>query len=66
METYICNVCGYVYDPTVGDPDSGIEAGTPFEALPDDWCCPACGAEQTDFEISDAPAPGQSIPTGAE
>lgn len=39
---YICSVCGYVYDPAVGDPDNGIPAGTPFEALPEDWHCPRC------------------------
>ena len=40
---YICEVCGYVYDPAVGDPDSGIEPGTAFEDIPDDWVCPICG-----------------------
>ena len=47
---YICSVCGYEYDPEVGDPDSGIEPGTAFEDLPEDWVCPVCGAEQSDFE----------------
>ena len=37
---YVCDVCGYIYDPAVGDPDNGIEAGTAFEALPEDWVCP--------------------------
>lgn len=64
MRKYICNVCGYIYDPAVGDPDSGIELGTPFEALPDDWECPQCGAKKTDFEPYDAPQPGQVIETG--
>lgn len=45
-----CTVCGYVYDPEIGDPDSGIEAGTPFDELPADWSCPTCGAEKADFE----------------
>ena len=40
---YICEVCGYVYDPAVGDPDGGIAAGTAFENIPDDWVCPICG-----------------------
>lgn len=39
---YVCSICGYVYDPAVGDPDNGIPAGTPFEELPDDWHCPRC------------------------
>ena len=40
---YVCSVCDYVYDPEVGDPDNGIEPGTAFEDLPDDWVCPECG-----------------------
>ena len=47
--TYICNACGWVYDPEVGIPDEGIEPGTPFEDLPDDWLCPECGAGKEDF-----------------
>ena len=47
---YTCSVCGYVYDPDVGDPDNGIKPGTPFEKLPDDWVCPVCGAEKSKFE----------------
>lgn len=50
MKKYVCGPCGYVYDPAVGDPDSGIAACTPFEALPDDWVCPLCGAAKSDFE----------------
>ena len=50
MKKYVCGPCGYVYDPAVGDPDSGIAAGTPFEAFPDDWVCPLCGAAKSDFE----------------
>ena len=50
MEIYTCSVCGYEYDPEVGDPDNGIEAGRAFEDLPDDWVCPTCGAEKEDFE----------------
>ncbi len=50
MKKYRCKVCGYVYDPEKGDPDSGIKPGTPFEKLPDDWVCPICGAEKSDFE----------------
>ncbi len=48
---YVCTVCNYEYDPEVGDPDSGIEAGTPFEKIPEDWVCPVCGATKEDFEL---------------
>jgi len=44
-----CTLCGYVYDPQVGDPDSNIPAGTSFDDLPDDWACPECGAGKEDF-----------------
>jgi len=37
MQKYVCDVCGYIYDPEVGDPDGGIEPGTSFEDIPDDW-----------------------------
>ena len=47
---YRCTVCGYVYDPELGDPDGGIKPGTPFEELPDDWVCPVCGAAKSQFE----------------
>ncbi|MBW4542612.1 MAG: rubredoxin [Myxacorys chilensis ATA2-1-KO14] len=50
MSKYLCTVCGYTYDPEVGDPDSGIEPGTDFSAIPDDWVCPTCGATKDDFE----------------
>jgi flavin reductase (DIM6/NTAB) family NADH-FMN oxidoreductase RutF/rubredoxin len=46
---YVCNVCGYVYDPTVGDPDNGINPGTRFEDLPDSWVCPICNAPKSEF-----------------
>jgi flavin reductase (DIM6/NTAB) family NADH-FMN oxidoreductase RutF/rubredoxin len=46
---YKCGVCGYIYDPAVGDPDSGVKAGTPFETLPADWVCPVCGADKREF-----------------
>ncbi len=47
---YKCTVCGYVYDPEKGDPESGIAPGTPFEELPEDWVCPVCGASKNEFE----------------
>jgi flavin reductase (DIM6/NTAB) family NADH-FMN oxidoreductase RutF/rubredoxin len=46
---YECNICGYVYDPALGDPDGGIKPGTSFEELPDDWVCPVCGVDKDDF-----------------
>lgn len=49
MAKYVCNVCGYVYDPEIGDPDNGIKAGTSFEDLPDTWVCPLCGVDKTNF-----------------
>jgi rubredoxin len=50
MDKYTCSVCGYVYDPEVGDPDNGIKPGTKFEDLPETWECPVCGASKADFE----------------
>lgn len=50
MEKYVCTICGYVYDPQKGDPDSGIAPGTAFEDIPDDWVCPICGAKKDSFE----------------
>jgi flavin reductase (DIM6/NTAB) family NADH-FMN oxidoreductase RutF/rubredoxin len=50
MDKYVCSVCGYVYDPAKGDPESGIKPGTKFEDLPDDWVCPICGATKDQFE----------------
>ena len=50
---YRCVVCGYIYDPEKGDPESGIELGTPFEELPDNWVCPICGATKDQFEEVD-------------
>jgi rubredoxin len=50
MDKYVCTVCGYVYDPAKGDPESGIAAGTAFEDIPDDWVCPICGAGKDAFE----------------
>jgi rubredoxin len=47
---YRCTVCDHIYDPELGDPDSGIAPGTPFEALPETWSCPECGAQKSDFE----------------
>lgn len=49
MDKYVCDVCGYVYDPANGDPDNGIAAGTSFEDLPADWVCPECGVGKDSF-----------------
>lgn len=51
MKKYECTVCGWVYDLEVGDPDGGIEPGTAFEDIPEDWVCPLCGATKEDFEL---------------
>lgn len=53
MKKYICETCGYVYDPEVGDPDNGIEPGTAFEDIPEDWVCPICGVGKDDFSPED-------------
>jgi len=50
---YECTVCGHVYDEAIGDPDSGIEPGTLWEDIPDDWRCPECGVEKSNFELLD-------------
>jgi rubredoxin len=47
---YECTICGYIYDPEKGDPDAGIDPGTPFEKLPDTWICPQCGAAKDEFK----------------
>lgn len=49
MDKWICDICGWEYDPAKGDPDNGIDPGTPFEDLPDDWVCPECGAGKDMF-----------------
>lgn len=54
MQKYQCPECGYIYDPELGDPDSGIKPGTPFEDLPNDWICPVCDTKKEEFvKISD-------------
>jgi rubredoxin len=53
MDRYTCNVCGYEYDPEKGDPESGVEPGTPFEKIPDSWVCPICGAPKSEFSKSE-------------
>jgi hydroxylamine reductase len=50
MEKYKCLLCDYVYDPEVGDPANGVEPGTAFEDIPEEWTCPDCGAPKDQFE----------------
>ena len=46
---WICESCGFIYDPDDGDPDGGIPPGTAFDDIPDSWFCPVCGARKRDF-----------------
>lgn len=48
---YVCSVCGYEYDPELGDVQNGIAPGTAWEDLPEDFVCPECGADKEDFEV---------------
>lgn len=49
MQKYVCSICQYEYDPTLGDPDNGVDPGTDFSELPDDWVCPICAAAKSKF-----------------
>ena len=49
MQKFVCNVCGYIYDPEQGAPDTGVEPGTPWEEVPADWVCPECGVGKEEF-----------------
>ena len=49
VKSYECDVCSYIYNPKIGDPDGGIAPGTRWEDIPDDWVCPVCGAGKEDF-----------------
>lgn len=49
MKKYVCGICGYEYDPDKGDDEASIPAGTMFEKLPEDWVCPVCGADKSEF-----------------
>ena len=66
MEKYICNTCGYVYDPAVGDTESNVEVGIPFGALPDDWVCPQCDSKKTDFEPETGEGESMGLPLAVE
>jgi rubredoxin len=49
VEKYKCAICGYIYEPELGDPEADVEPGTPFSGLPDDYLCPICGAGKDEF-----------------
>ena len=49
MQKYVCNVCGYTYDPEAGDPDNDVAGGTSWEDVPGDWECPMCGVGKDQF-----------------
>jgi rubredoxin len=51
LKKYECTLCGYIYDPEAGDPDSGIAPGVAFESLPANWVCPVCGADKSQFKV---------------
>lgn len=51
MEKYVCIVCGYIYDPELGDPDGGVAPGTKFDDIQEDWVCPLCGVGKSEFEV---------------
>ena len=53
MQKYVCDICGYIYDPAEGDSDSGVAAGTGFDKLPEDWVCPVCGVGTDSFSPVD-------------
>ena len=52
MKKYICETCGYEYDPEEGDPDNGVEKGTSWDKVSNDWVCPVCDAGKEDFEVA--------------
>ena len=51
METYICTICSYVYDPQAGDADGNVAPGTKWEDVPEDYVCPLCGVGKDMFEV---------------
>ena len=65
---WICESCGFIYDPAEGDPDGGIPAGTAFDDIPADWFCPVCGARKVRLlalrGLSPRPEPGAELNTG--
>ena len=53
MKKYECDACGYIYDPEKGDPENGIEPGTAFDDIPEDWVCPVCGLGKDSFSLKE-------------
>jgi rubredoxin len=53
LNEWECTICGYIYDPKIGDPEHGVDPGTPFENLPENWVCPVCGAPKGQFVKKD-------------
>ncbi|HEY4345708.1 MAG TPA: rubredoxin [Parvibaculum sp.] len=53
MRKWQCQVCGFIYDEAEGLPDEGIEAGTLWEDIPEDWVCPDCGSSKADFAMAE-------------
>ena len=49
MKTWMCLVCGFMYDEAAGLPEEGIAPGTPWEEIPNSWHCPECGVSKADF-----------------
>ena len=64
MKKYVCGMCGWEYDPDRGFPVFGAKPGTPFEDLPDDFCCPVCGARKANFLPKEPPPGARTEPTG--
>ncbi|MBF4475105.1 rubredoxin [Methanobacterium formicicum] len=60
---YQCEICHYIYEPENGDPESGVDPGTPFNELPGDWLCPRCGIDKSSFEMAGSDA---KIPKGKD
>ncbi|MBR1393016.1 MAG: rubredoxin [Ruminococcus sp.] len=50
---YVCSICGYIYDPEAGEPDSGVAPGTAWEDVPEDFVCPLCGVGKDQFEAQE-------------
>lgn len=50
MQSYVCELCDYTYEPSQGDPENGVKPGTAFEDLPEEWKCPVCGADKDEFQ----------------
>jgi rubredoxin len=53
MKKFICEVCGYMYDPAEGDPDNDVFPGTGWTDVPEDWLCPVCGVGKDEFVVAD-------------